>query len=177
MYDKNLLTFNPILYTITMYEKDDYLSPGERVVLSTHPTAFILLTRLLGVAVGVGALWLIFKFGLGSNYDSSYIVIVTIVLGVVGLFVLLVIYLTWLKTLYIVTNRRVRYYSGVLGIQNKDMTLEDVQNVQYQQSFIATIFNYGDIFIRSAAEDKPIVFQNIPSPRKYADQIRFLANV
>lgn len=157
--------------------KDTFLSPGEKIVLSSHPCLFMLVTKIISIVVGIGALWLIFSYGLSSIGTPSIKFIILLVVIALGLFVCLVVYLSWVKTLYIVTNRRVRYFSGVLGIQNKDMTLDDVQNVQYQQSFIGTIFNYGDIFIRSSAKDNPIVFQSISSPRKYADQIRFVANV
>ncbi len=96
---------------------------------------------------------------------------------VVGLALALVIFGVWYKTYYIITDRRVRYYSGVLGVQNRDMTLDDVENVQYQQGILGMLFNYGDIFIRSAADDMPIAFQGIPSPKKFADEIREMAKV
>lgn len=160
-----------------MSEKNGYLGRGEKIVLSTHPSLVILFARLISLFLGIVALVIIFAVGTNSGFNILSDAAIRIVIIATGLFVAFVTYISWAKTTYIVTNVRVRYYSGVLGIQNKDMTLEDVQNVQYQQSFLGTVLNYGDIFIRSAAEDKPIVFQNIPAPRKYANLIRTLAKV
>jgi len=160
-----------------MAVQDEYLSEGEKIISNVHPSVVILLFRLISLAIAIIALWLIFNFSLKENLDPNYQWIVLLIVIAVGIFIAFVFYLSWLKTNYIITNKRVRYYSGILGVQNKDMTLEDVQNVKYQESFIGVIFNYGDIYISSSAKDEPIIFQSIPSPRKYADQIRFLANV
>jgi len=160
-----------------MTATDEYLAEGEKIVFNVHPSPVILIVRLSALVIAIIALWLIFNFGSNGNISSGYMWLIPIICVTVGGFIAFVFYLTWVKTNYIITNRRVRYYSGVLGVQNKDMTLDDVENVRYQESFLGVIFNYGDIFISSAAKDAPIVFQGISSPKKYADQIRFLANV
>lgn len=160
-----------------MAVQDEYLAEGEKIISNVHPSIAILIFRLVSLAVAIIALWLIFNFSFRDGLEANYIWIASLIVIVVGLFVAFVVYISWVKTHYIITNKRVRYYSGILGVQNKDMTLDDVQNVRYQETFLGVILNFGDIFISSSAKDEPIIFQSIPSPRKYADQIRFLANV
>ena len=156
---------------------DYYVRRGQRVVFHVHPSAFILAYQLAEVVIAVAALATIFILSDIESVLSVSTVLVASIIAAVGLFIAFVTFLSWYKTNYILTKSRVRYFSGILGVQNKDMTLDDIQNVQYKQTFMGTIFNYGDIFIRSAAEDTPIVFKGIAQPRIRAELLRKLAKV
>ena len=161
-------------------EKDDILrlvKKGETIMMQGRPSLILLLARLVTLLVATAGLVYIFSFSMSDTYTSETIFFVQLTVIVVGLAVALITFGVWYKTYYIITDRRVRYYSGVLGIQNRDMTLDDVENVQYQQGILGMFLNYGDINIRSAADDKPITFQGVPAPRRFADEIRDLAKV
>jgi len=162
------------------YEKDDALQlvkKGETIMMQGRPSSILLIARLITLGFAILGLLLIFNYSLSTGYNEETIFLVELTVIIVGLAVALAIFGVWYKTYYIITDRRVRYYSGVLGVQNRDMTLDDVENVQYQQGILGMLFNYGDINIRSAADDKPITFQGIPYPKKFADEIRDLAKV
>lgn len=161
-------------------EKDDILQlvkKGETIMMQGRPSIILLSARLLMLAIAIVGLVLIFQYSMRETYSEEIVFLVQLTAVIVGLAVGLATFGVWYKTFYIITDRRVRYYSGVLGIQNRDMTLDDVENVQYQQGILGMLLNYGDINIRSAADDKPITFQGIPAPKKFADEIRDLAKV
>lgn len=163
--NKNIMKFN------------GYVSKGEQVVFSVHPSVVILVVQLAAVVFGIVSLMAIFFLVDFQTFFTVSKFFVFLVVLLVGLFLVLVTFLSWYKTYYILTKSRVRYFSGILGVQNKDMTLEDIQNVQYQQTFWGTIFHYGNIFIRSSAHDTPIVFNGISNPRVRASLLRKLAKV
>jgi membrane protein YdbS with pleckstrin-like domain len=58
----------------------------------------------------------------------------------------------WSNHQYIVTNRRVIQIFGVINKNVTDSSLEKVNDVKMEQSFLGRIFNYGDVEILTASE-------------------------
>lgn len=83
-------------------------------------------------------------------------------------------FLHWFFNIFIVTSERVvdiDYYDIV--IHNIAITkLSHVQDVNYTQTgFIPTFFNYGDLFVQTAGEEKNFEAPSIPTPREATDII------
>jgi membrane protein YdbS with pleckstrin-like domain len=76
-------------------------------------------------------------------------------------------YLSWDNKRFIVTNRRVIHTSGVFNKNIVDSSLEKVNDVKMDQSFLGRIFNFGNIEILTASELGVNIFSNIGNPIKF----------
>lgn len=149
--------------------------PGEKEIFKTHASIFILLGRLLLVALGIGGLLILFGTLDGSILPvSKYWVMVSV--GVLGAIMALILFLGWQTTMYRVTDKRIESRYGVIGFKEKEISMNDIQIVEVKQNFWGLVWNFGDITVRSAAkEERELTLLNVPSPRPRARQIEDLA--
>jgi uncharacterized membrane protein YdbT with pleckstrin-like domain len=75
--------------------------------------------------------------------------------------------LNWSMRKYVVTSRRVIQISGVFNKNVTDSSLEKVNDVKMNQSFLGRMFNYGDIEIMTASELGVNKFTHIGHPIQY----------
>lgn len=151
---------------------DSLLADDERVVKHLHPHWITLLvpTVLLVVIVGLGSFLAAIVPG-GSAQGILRIVIAAIaVLAVIV--VVLIPYLRWRSTHYVLTTHRLMTRLGILNHTGRDVPLNRINNAMYEQSFWERIINSGTLVVESAGEDGQQVFKNIPD----ADQTQQLIN-
>jgi uncharacterized membrane protein YdbT with pleckstrin-like domain len=96
-----------------------------------------------------------------------YSVIVLIILLLVPLIGAIRDFLIWWNREYIVTNRRVIQISGVINKNVTDSSLEKVNDVKMEQSFLGRLFNYGDVEILTASELGVNLFRKIGDPVRF----------
>jgi uncharacterized membrane protein YdbT with pleckstrin-like domain len=60
--------------------------------------------------------------------------------------------LKWVNHKYVVTNRRVIQIFGVINKNVTDSSLEKVNDIKMDQSFLGRLFDYGDVEILTASE-------------------------
>jgi uncharacterized membrane protein YdbT with pleckstrin-like domain len=75
--------------------------------------------------------------------------------------------LIWLNRVFVITNRRVIQLSGFFSKNVVDSSLEKVNDVMLQQSFLGRIFGYGDIEVLTASE------MGVNKIRRIADPVRY----
>jgi uncharacterized membrane protein YdbT with pleckstrin-like domain len=75
--------------------------------------------------------------------------------------------LIWWKRKYVVTSRRVIQISGVFNKDVTDSSLEKVNDVKMNQSFLGRMLDYGDIEILTASELGANKFTRISRPIQY----------
>jgi uncharacterized membrane protein YdbT with pleckstrin-like domain len=75
--------------------------------------------------------------------------------------------LIWWNRQYIITNRRVIQLSGVLSKNVVDSSLEKVNDVMLQQSFLGRLFGYGDLEVLTASEIGVNKIHRIANPVQY----------
>ncbi len=95
-------------------------------------------------------------------------------ISLAGLVILLVVaafmlrdILDWSNRQFIVTNRRVMQIAGLINKNVIDSSLEKVNDVKMQQSYLGRIFNYGDVEILTASELGVNLFRRIQDPIKF----------
>ena len=151
---------------------DSLLADDERVVKHLHPH-WITLVRpvlLLLVIVGLGSfLAAIFP---GGSAQTPGRIGVGAVAGIAILVTVLVPYLRWRTTHYVLTTHRLMTRVGILNHTGRDIPLNRINNAMYEQSFFERIVNSGTLVVESAGEDGQQVFRNIPE----ADQTQQLIN-
>ena len=151
---------------------DSLLADDERVVKHLHPHWITLVwpTVLLIVIVALGS-FLAAIFPDGGLQTPGRIAIG--VIAVLALIVtVLVPYLRWRTTHYVLTTHRLMTRVGILNHTGRDIPLNRVNNAMYEQSFFERIVNSGTLVVESAGEDGQQVFRNIPE----ADQTQQLIN-
>ena len=88
-------------------------------------------------------------------------------------------FLFWFFNIYLVTDRRIvdLDYFGFLFFRLSEAQLYQIQDVTYQMGGIFRIlFNYGDVYIQTAAEEREFCFEATPQPARVHDLITDLAD-
>lgn len=86
-------------------------------------------------------------------------------------------FLAWYYNIYIVTNQHIVDidFHSLLSRQVIESQLEDIQNVSTHMSGISSsLFQYGDVKIRTSAEHQVFEFVAVPYPNIVADMIQDL---
>ena len=99
----------------------------------------------------------------------SELMSISISVGIVLMSVYL--YFDWDLDIWVVTNRRVIDEWGVLSSNTRETPLDTIQNVDYHQSIIGKMFDYGNVEIRSAAAEGKTVNKFVASPKGLKDTI------
>jgi uncharacterized membrane protein YdbT with pleckstrin-like domain len=73
----------------------------------------------------------------------------------------------WSNRKYVVTSRRVIQIHGVFNKDVTDSSLEKVNDVKMEQSFIGRLFDFGDVEILTASELGVNLFKRIAEPIKF----------
>jgi uncharacterized membrane protein YdbT with pleckstrin-like domain len=125
--------------------------------------------------------WLVLLEEIASELLLSLVIIVVVVglsifvpLALIGLVVLIAPLasltrdvLRWSNRKYVITNRRVIQISGVLNKDVVDSSLEKVNDVMLDQTFMGRIFGYGDIEVLTASEIGVNKIRRIAHPVEY----------
>lgn len=93
------------------------------------------------------------------------------VLFIIPIFAFCRDYLEWWNEEFIVTNRRVIQAEGIFNKHVKDSSLEKVNDVVLDQSFLGRILDYGNIEILTASEGGVNDLHHIISPVKFKTEM------
>jgi len=92
---------------------------------------------------------------------ANWIVIALVVVWVVWL---LVKYLSWARTYFVVTNQRVIYRTGVVARHGVEIPLERINNINFRQRIFERIIGAGNLDIESAGEQGSTTFNFVRHP-------------
>lgn len=70
----------------------------------------------------------------------------------------------WFTTLHVVTSERVIYRAGLIAKRGKEIPLEVINDVAFNQSIFERIFGTGDLLIESAGTHGQSRYKDIPTP-------------
>jgi uncharacterized membrane protein YdbT with pleckstrin-like domain len=143
------------------------LQPGETVLARTRLHWFIYLRPLLVILV---ALVVLGAASYAPSDSQYYVEIAAAVLGIIGLWLLLVAWVRRMSTELAVTDRRVISKAGFLSRSTQEMHREKVESVEVRQSLAGRIFGYGTVFVRGVGSSwEP--FSNIADPLTFRSRI------
>ncbi len=168
---------------------DKLISTNEQILLKQRMHWAALLATLWSVIsslIGIGILYVAYnalvlgvgplaRFVPGSVVAMSLRPILALLptwapLAVLALLILNVFwrllcsFLNWLNSMNIVTSRRVIQVHGVLSKSSIDSSLEKVNDVLLQQSFVGRIIGYGHLKIMTASETGLNAMRFLPDP-------------
>ncbi len=138
------------------------LLPGETLVALTRQHKVVLLRPLL-----VNVLSIIVLVALAVSVARYWLLALYVVPAVYLLWEILV----WQSREYVVTDHRVVKQEGVFSISSFDASLDKINNVFHEQSFMGRILKYGTVGLETASEQGTTVFEYIPRPVDFKGKI------
>lgn len=137
------------------------LNDHEDIVLDLKPHWWFLSKPVICVLLGVAASVILM---LNLEGDLSFAALVPLGLTVVSLLWLVVRFLQWNTTSFVVTTERLVHRYGVLAKSGLEIPLERVQNIAFAQSVFERMLRSGDLLIESGGEGGQQRFSDIRSP-------------
>lgn len=86
-------------------------------------------------------------------------------------FVMTVAYLQWIFTLFVVTSDRVVFRTGIIAKKGREIPLERVNNINFDQTIFERLIGAGTLEIESAGEDGQSVFRDVRHPDAVQQEI------
>lgn len=147
------------------------LNDYETVAVDLHPHWWYFaqpITALVG-SILLGILTLIFVDGdSGVSTPLRWLVLLLIV----GTAIWLVVrYLKWMTTNFVITSDRLIFRSGVIAKMGIEIPLERVNTVHFTQSVFERLTGAGDLLIESGGEDGQQRFTDIRRPDRVQNLI------
>ena len=141
---------------------ENVLAKSEKVERSIHPHWITVVgPRLLALVLSAGGI----AIAAATPNDSTGNGIQWVSVGVLLLIAIplvLVPFLRWRTTHYVVTSHRVMVRRGILAKSGKDITLSKITDVSFEQSVLDRIINSGSLRIESAGDSPDELLRNIP---------------
>jgi uncharacterized membrane protein YdbT with pleckstrin-like domain len=138
------------------------LNDDETVVLDFHPHwiyFFEAVTALVGsIVLGIVAL------SLDDGTGRDVLTWVSIVLIVGSAVWVVVRYVKWVTSNFVITSDRIIYRAGFIRKVGIDIPLERVNTIKMRQGFIERLFGAGDLMIESGGETGQQRFTDIRDP-------------
>ncbi len=140
----------------------DQLLPGESLVALTRQHKIVLLRPVL-----INVLAIVVLVALAVLLDRYWLLVLYLI-PAAYLFWEIV---TWASREYVVTDHRVVKQDGVFSISSFDASLDKINNVFHEQTFVGRLFKYGTVGLETASEQGTTVFTFIPRPVDFKGKI------
>lgn len=144
------------------------LGEKERILLVTRQHGFTLFNRIFLEIVLILILATAFIAASIYYHPTAIYGLVLVLVPLIGMVRDILI---WSNRQYIVTNRRVMQIFGVLNKNVVDSSLEKVNDIKMNQTFLGRLFDYGDVQILTASELGIDLFEKIADPIKFKTAI------
>jgi membrane protein YdbS with pleckstrin-like domain len=140
----------------------DQLGAGERIDLEMHEhwkhLLGAILVCLLAVAGLVGVLLLSPTSGFGAWLATAGWVAFAAVVAIFGVWPAL----AWWSRTYTLTNRRLATRTGLLRRSGRDIPLERVNDVAFDQGILDRLVGAGTLRVSAASEEGTVELRDIP---------------
>src|SRR4051794_8921724 len=126
------------------------LNEDEDIVLDLHPHWWYLSGPI--VALVVAAIAGIVLQGVGEGVPNTALRTALIPLVVIALIWLIIRYLKWTTTEFVVTTERLIQRNGVLGKHGREIPLDRINDISFHQAPFERMIRAGDLVIESGGE-------------------------
>ena len=143
-----------------------YLNDSEEVIRDLRPHWFFLFGPAVTLIAALAlAIWM------AQAEVSEVVLFPVLALAVVALLFFLIRYAQWVTTDFVLTTDRLIYRKGVVSRQGKEIPLERVNDVSYQQSMIQRMMGAGDLMVESGGERGQSQFGHFAHPQDIQNEI------
>lgn len=144
------------------------LGKNEQLIFMTRKHVIVIARALL---LGLIAMLVIAAGAIVAGTFTGGPGYLLLILLVLPLWQLAVVLIRWRNEEYIVTNRRVMKIEGVMDKHVFDSSLEKVNDVELDQTWLGRILNYGDVDILTGSDIGVNKFLKISSPVEFKRQM------
>lgn len=143
---------------------EKHLSEDESVVfhLRTHAKALLLPALVLVVACGAAGAAVGFIPRDTQGGQVGFWVAVAVVAGIVAKWVIWP-FLSWLTTTFTVTTERLITRTGIITRVGRDIPLERINDVAYEQGLVDRVLRCGTLVVSAASEQGQVRLHDVPS--------------
>ena len=161
-----------------------YRSPGESPYADQVPFPRKLLNDNEDIVLDLRPHWWFLSGPVGTVVLTVALTIFVAVIGAPGLLLIAVLallagalvwlllrFLRWTTTNFVVTTDRLIFRSGVLSKQGREIPLERVNDISFNASLFERMIGAGDLVIESAGERGQQMFTDIPRPMQVQNEV------
>jgi uncharacterized membrane protein YdbT with pleckstrin-like domain len=145
------------------------LNDNEDVILDLRPHWWFLAKHTVALVLSIALAILVAVALNGTVRDVA--LVATLVLILVTAVLLLLRFLKWFYTNFVVTTDRLIYRTGVLAKHGREIPLERVNDITFNQRIFERMLGAGDLIIESAGERGQQQFTDIPRPHLVQNEI------
>jgi uncharacterized membrane protein YdbT with pleckstrin-like domain len=140
------------------------LNPNETVALDMHPHWWYFAgpAASLFVVVVVGIYLVVSDNFNGSGGKALKVLVLALI--VLAAIWLILRYMKWFTTYFVITSHRLIFRTGVLAKSGIEIPLERINNVNFSQSIFERLLGAGDLLIESGGEDGQSRYTDIRHP-------------
>lgn len=102
---------------------------------------------------------------------SKYAMIIWFVVVLFWIGFLVLAYLKWIFTLFVVTSDRIIYRHGIIAKNGIEIPLERLNNINFEQTIFERIIGAGTLIIESAGETGRSTFRDVRHPDAVCQEI------
>lgn len=141
---------------------ENVLAKSERVERSIHPHWLTIAAPAFVGLLLVAAAVLVVRATPDDSRGNLIQWIAVAAIVIIAIPAVIVPFLRWRTTHYVVTTHRVMVRRGILSKSGKDITLSKITDVSFQQTLLDRIINSGSLRIESAGDSPDESLKNIP---------------
>ena len=101
---------------------------------------------------------------LAIRIDEKFLYYIVAAVSVGWAIWLLLKFISWTRTYFVVTDQRVVYRTGVLSRHGVEVPLERINNLNFHQRIFERMIGAGDLEVQSAGEQGTTLFENVRHP-------------
>jgi len=144
----------------------ELLDGDEIVQLSIKPSLWFIPLTSLSVIVAAAALGVLLALAIKAGSVPESVLPFQLLAGVVAVR-LGVATLQWASRLYVLTNRRVMRFKGVLSVAVAERRLTQIGQIGLQYPWYGHLLRLGSVHMRTATETgQPLVWRDIAHPQE-----------
>lgn len=140
----------------------DQLGEGERVVLETREHWKHLLGVIGVTLLAIAGLVLVLIFAPDEGFFTWLRTVAWIVFGLIILIFAVWPWLTWFMKGYTLTNERLVTRTGVITRKGRDIPLDRINDVAFEQGLIDRMVKAGTLKVSAASEEGMVILVDIP---------------
>lgn len=134
------------------------INEGENLALDLRPHWWYFSRHILtGIPLVVAVV-------LAIRIDEKFLYYLVAAVSVGWAFWLLLKFISWTRTYFVVTDQRVVYRTGVVSRHGVEIPLERINNLNFHQRIFERVIGAGDLEVQSAGEQGTTLFENVRHP-------------
>lgn len=155
-----------LIYPHVMHFPKELLADHEKVVFELRPHWLALVGPVFWSVVSLAVLFFSSKVLTDQTWEDTGNVVIAFGVLIAWILLAVVPFFQWLFTLFVLTSDRLITRSGVIAKKSKEIPLERINDVAFNQNIFERIVGAGDLLVESAGERGQERITNVRHPEQ-----------